>query len=89
MKRRVELGRTYRCPVCGAEIAVISASSQELDPHCCNVPMKPLRKIFPVYYCEICGSEIMAIQGKDWKKLEASCCNKPMTPRVGGKISVD
>ncbi len=76
MTGRVRLGRRYRCTVCGAEVLVIRAASQALDPHCCNQPMEP-RDAVPVFRCAICGSEVAALRSQGGP-LELSCCNQPM-----------
>lgn len=74
----VALGRRYRCPVCGAEVLVVKASSQALDTHCCNTAMKPLYKLVDIYHCNQCGSEVAALRDSGGE-LELACCNAPMT----------
>lgn len=75
MKAAVRLGQRYRCSVCGAEVVVIRAASQALDPHCCNLPMEAMT-VVPVYRCEVCGSEVAVLRGGD--ALELVCCHQPM-----------
>jgi len=75
----LRLGLRYRCAVCGAEVAVIRAGSQALDPHCCNQPMTH-RDVVPVYRCGVCGSEVAVLRG-DGGALALSCCNEPMSLR--------
>jgi len=75
----VRLGQRYRCSVCGAEVLVVRAASQALDPHCCNQPMEP-RELLPVHRCEICGSEVAVLRGQG-DTLELLCCNQPMVRR--------
>ena len=80
MSRPVRLGQVYRCRVCGAEILVIHASSQALDPYCCHTPMEPLDRVAAVYRCEVCGAEVAVLRG-DRSLLELVCCHRPMALR--------
>ena len=56
---------------------VVGATSQELDPHCCNTAMIPLKRVHEVYHCFHCGAEVALVNG-DSKALHLVCCNDPM-----------
>jgi DNA-directed RNA polymerase subunit RPC12/RpoP len=81
MTGSVALGRVYRCPVCGAEVLVVKASSQALDPHCCNTDMLPLEKVADIYHCKVCGSELAAMRDSGGP-MELICCHEPMMKMV-------
>jgi desulfoferrodoxin-like iron-binding protein len=76
----VRLGRVYHCLVCGAEVMVIKAASQALDPHCCNAAMQPLERVSAIYHCKVCGSEVAVLRGGG-ERLELVCCHQPMSLR--------
>ncbi|GAB4266911.1 MAG: hypothetical protein Kow0092_20020 [Deferrisomatales bacterium] len=80
MNAPVQLGRTYRCPVCGAEVLVIRAGSQALDPWCCNQPMEPRAALVAVYRCPVCGAEVAVLRGGGGT-LELVCCTRAMERR--------
>ncbi len=80
MSRPVRLGQVYRCPVCGAEVAVINAASQALEPYCCNEPMTPLDRVLVLYRCPVCGAEVAVIRDRGGP-LELVCCRVPMERR--------
>jgi desulfoferrodoxin-like iron-binding protein len=80
LSRPICVGRVYRCRVCGAEVLVIHASSQALDPHCCHAPMEPLDRVAAVYRCEVCGAEVAVLRGEE-SSLELVCCHRPMVLR--------
>jgi Zn finger protein HypA/HybF involved in hydrogenase expression len=69
-------GSRYRCPVCGAELAVIRGGDGTLGPVCCGVEMELLKGLCPVWRCPLCGSEIMAIRGG--RNFTPHCCNVAM-----------
>ena len=77
---RNTVGEVYRCPVCGAEVSVISTGAGQLAPRCCNRPMDLLARRHALYFCPVCGAEIMAVRG-DTRGLEPRCCNLPMVLR--------
>lgn len=80
MSRAVQLGRVYRCRLCGARVMVLRAASQALDPHCCNQPMEGMPALRKVYRCSVCGSEVAVLAG-DSGPLELVCCHEPMRER--------
>ncbi len=80
MSRPVQLGRVYRCDLCGARVMVIRAATQALEPHCCNQPMESLEPLRKVYRCEVCGSEVAVLSGANGP-LELICCHQPMGER--------
>lgn len=70
-------GATYRCPVCDAEITVLTGAPQSFRPVCCARPMDllPGRKVF--YWCEVCGAELMAVT-QAAADFGPRCCNTQM-----------
>ncbi|HSH69055.1 MAG TPA: hypothetical protein VK997_03990 [Deferrisomatales bacterium] len=80
MSRPVQLGRAYRCNLCGARVMVIRAATQALEPHCCNQPMEPLKPLHKLYRCAVCGSEVAVLSG-DNGPLELICCHQLMGER--------
>jgi desulfoferrodoxin-like iron-binding protein len=82
----VALGRLYRCPVCGAKVILIRASSAALDLVCCNVPMRTKGEPNPVYRCEVCGAEVAALKDKGGE-LDLVCCHEPMVRRDASAIA--
>ena len=81
MSRPVQLGRMYRCELCGARVMVIRAGTQALEPHCCNQPMEAMEPLRKVYRCEICGSEVAVLSGGG-DPLELICCHQTMGERL-------
>ena len=77
MSHRLSRGLVYRCPVCGAEIAVLATRHGEFSPRCCNVDMTPLRRHLPFCVCPVCGAEIALLHDgggeRRWR-----CCNTDM-----------
>ena len=80
MSRSVQLGRTYRCDLCGAQVMVLRAASQALEPHCCNQPMAVLDPVVGVYHCKVCGIEVAVLRGQGGA-LDLICCHEPMDRR--------
>ncbi|PLX44429.1 MAG: hypothetical protein C0609_05525 [Deltaproteobacteria bacterium] len=74
---KVTMGRVFKCPVCGAEVMVVGAASQELDPHCCNTSMLPKPRVHEVYHCAHCGAEVALVSGSA-EHLDPYCCNDRM-----------
>jgi len=70
-------GQVYRCPVCGAEVAVICPGTGPLAPRCCNRFMERLPKPYTIYECPICGSAVMVIHVGAGSPAPR-CCNVPM-----------
>ncbi len=77
MKRNSERGRTYHCPVCGAELTVLVSRHGAFDPVCCNVQMVAIVRRPLFYTCPLCGSQVMAFQRKG-TRFAARCCNVDM-----------
>ena len=70
-------GLVYRCPVCGAELAIVSKQTGDFHPRCCNVLMEPKPDRLIFYRCPRCGSELMHInQGNT--AFKPRCCNIEM-----------
>ena len=67
-------GIVYRCPVCGAELAVLARGMGVFAPHCCNKPMDPTEERVLFYVCPVCKAEIGVINpGKG--EFTPHCCN--------------
>jgi endogenous inhibitor of DNA gyrase (YacG/DUF329 family) len=77
MTREKQRGAVYRCPVCGAEVAVLSSQFGDFAPRCCNCAMvaQPRRLIF--YVCPVCGAEI-AVLSESAGCFTPYCCNTDM-----------
>ena len=77
MSARGSRGIVYRCPVCGAEIAVLAARHGDFHPRCCNVDMEPRRARLAFYVCPVCGAEVAVLREgagpRQWR-----CCNTDM-----------
>lgn len=75
-------GTIYRCPVCGAEIAVLAPiRGSDFRPHCCNVSMEEAQHRAFFYRCEVCGAEVAAVSGS-CKSFSPRCCNQPMVQKT-------
>lgn len=70
-------GMVYRCPVCGAEVAILARVVGVFEPRCCNCPMTPQSRRLVFYHCPVCGAEIAIIKEGEGV-FEPSCCNEPM-----------
>ena len=70
-------GLVYRCPVCGAEIAIIALKIGAFSPRCCNRPMVPRSRHLVFYLCEICGIEVAVLAEGDGA-FTPVCCNEAM-----------
>ena len=70
-------GLIYRCPVCGAELAVLSTRAGELVPRCCDVAMDALAERMAFYVCPACGAEIGVAQ-KGAGPFLPRCCDRAM-----------
>lgn len=77
MTRLNPRGAVYRCPVSGAELAVLAPHAERFTPRCCNVDMleKPRKMVF--YFCAVCGAEIGAIDRQS-ESFHPVCCNTDM-----------
>jgi desulfoferrodoxin-like iron-binding protein len=70
-------GTVYFCPVCGAEITVLTAGHGNFGPRCCNKPMDPKQNLVRFYICPVCGAEIAVLrEGKH--DFHPCCCNMEM-----------
>ncbi|MGD2173871.1 MAG: hypothetical protein PVJ27_00575 [Candidatus Brocadiaceae bacterium] len=70
-------GRVYRCPRCGAEVAVLAARVGDFAPRCCNTAMVLLPRRLAFYVCPVCGAEIAVIRAGAGE-FRARCCNRDM-----------
>ena len=70
-------GRVYRCPVCGAQVAVVGAQMGQFSPRCCNVAMDPWLTRLQFYVCHVCGAEI-GVVGSHGANFHPRCCNTNM-----------
>jgi predicted RNA-binding Zn-ribbon protein involved in translation (DUF1610 family) len=72
------LGRVYRCPVCGAELTVVSFNTGDFAPRCCNVAMeaKPDRAVF--YWCPVCGAMLTVMRERRGGAFAPRCCHTAM-----------
>jgi len=76
MRKPYSKGQVLVCPVCKAEITILSGKSDTFVPICCQVEMQPLKKL-AFYRCEICGAEIaVLIDNSD--TFTPICCNEVM-----------
>lgn len=76
-----QMGLVYRCPVCGAEVTVVSPQTGDFSPVCCNRPMvqRPGRVVF--YFCSRCGAELAVVHEGDLAQFEPICCGIAMIKR--------
>jgi len=77
VKRESDRGKTYHCPVCGAELTVLVPHHGPFAPVCCNVPMVAIARRPLFYTCPVCGSQVMAFQRKG-TLFCPRCCNTDM-----------
>lgn len=70
-------GRLYRCPVCGAEIAVLVSEVGDFAPRCCDTPMVLLERRLVFCVCPVCGAEIAVLRPGEGD-FRPRCCNRPM-----------
>jgi len=71
-------GSVYRCPVCGAEIAVLSHRMGDFAPRCCGVAMAVTAQRIAFYVCPVCKAEI-AIVNEGTGAFAPRCCSVEMT----------
>ena len=76
------LGKMYRCPVCGAEVAIVSLKAGNFAPRCCNTAMLPLPRRGVFYRCPICGAMVMIIHAVRSSVFAPRCCNTDMLRRA-------
>ncbi len=70
-------GAVYRCPVCGAEIAVLAGGMGDFCPRCCDTEMVLLRRRLIFYRCPVCGAELAVVrQGAG--AFAPRCCDTDM-----------
>lgn len=70
-------GTVYHCPVCGAEVTILSDPKGEFVPRCCNVDMVPKRQRAEFYVCPRCGAELAVVRQGSGEFLP-QCCNVDM-----------
>ncbi len=70
-------GSLYRCPVCGAEVAVLAGKAGDFGPRCCDTEMVLLRRRLVFYRCPVCGAELAVVrQGAG--VFAPRCCDTDM-----------
>ena len=77
MSAPITRGLVYRCPICGAELAVLSTRTGNFEPRCCNTDMLPEDRRLGFYVCPICGAEL-AIVRRGPTVFTPRCCNVDM-----------
>lgn len=70
-------GQVFRCPVCGAEVVVLTAAGSSFRPRCCNVAMLPQAPGVRFFRCPDCGAEV-AVLHDGGGTFRPRCCNKAM-----------
>ena len=74
-------GQLYRCPICDAEIAVLTAHIGKFRPRCCNTDMQLLSRGLVFYVCPVCGAELAVLRAGEGE-FELRCCNTGMVRRA-------
>ncbi len=77
MEKQNPRGLVYRCPVCGAEVAVVGDRMGAFEPVCCGTPMQPVKRRLAFYRCPVCGAEVAALVETEGV-FEPRCCQQPM-----------
>jgi len=77
MNRDNPRGMIYQCPVCRAELVVLSRQTGDFAPRCCNTDMAPLSRRAVFYVCPVCGAEIVELKDGG-KRFRPRCCNTDM-----------
>ena len=82
MKPTGPRGQVYRCPVCGAEVAVLARRVGDyFRPRCCNRDIELLPGRLKFYLCPACGAEVTVLRpGKG--DFRPRCCNTEMVPEA-------
>lgn len=70
-------GLIYRCPVCEAEIAVLSPLMGDFRPRCCGRPMVLIKRRLRFYRCPVCGAEIAVVKATSGD-FRPRCCDTDM-----------
>jgi competence CoiA-like predicted nuclease len=70
-------GIIYRCPVCGAELAVLGDAMGKFLPRCCDQDMVQKDERAAFYFCPVCGAEIAVLKAGEGEFLPR-CCDTPM-----------
>lgn len=78
MKRDAR-GLIYRCPVCGAELAILAIKTGTFAPRCCNVDMVAVSRSLGFYVCPVCGAEIAVVE-PGTGRFTPRCCMTAMLP---------
>ena len=71
-------GNVYRCPICGAEVAVLAHKCGDFHPVCCNVEMVLLESTLIFYVCPHCKAEVALVENKNLEAFAPRCCNVAM-----------
>lgn len=77
MTRASPRGTIYRCPVCGAEVAVLAGAHGKFTPRCCNTRMVPLPRRMTFFRCPVCGAEVGVLSDL-CPMFSPRCCNTAM-----------
>ena len=80
MSPETSRGLVYRCPICGAEIAVLALRVGGFKPRCCNGAMIPTQCRLCFYVCPVCGAEIAVVR-EGSGVFSPLCCNVDMVRR--------
>ena len=67
----------YRCPICGAEVALLGESRGHFSPRCCDRDMVAIARRVVIYFCPQCGAQIMVVTpGRG--DFQPRCCGLDM-----------
>ncbi len=81
MRPETPRGLVYRCPVCGAEVAILAFRMGSFEPRCCNVPMVLTQCRLCFYVCPVCGAEVAVVR-EGAGVFSPHCCNVDMIRRI-------
>ena len=74
-------GAVFRCPVCGAELTMLSPNTGgKCRLRCCNTDMEQLQHNVIFYVCPVCGAEI-GVLNQSHGHFEPRCCDTEMVVR--------
>jgi len=77
MSKNNPLGLVFRCPICGAEVTVVSTHLGDFTPRCCSTDMICKEQRVSFYYCPRCGAEI-AVLREGYGDFQPHCCGIDM-----------
>ena len=78
MRTADALGIVYRCPICGAELTVVSFKSGAFAPRCCHTAMVRLEGRTSFYRCPVCGAMVAVVHPGEDSLFAPRCCNTAM-----------